>query len=80
MATSESMKRRIEEFAPQVAEETGDAGDVTSNLARLDYSRCRQNGLPVKSARMESFAKEMNYRVKGTEKFWNDGPAAEAIL
>ncbi len=22
----------------------------------------------------------MNYRVKGTEKFWNDGPAGEAIL
>ena len=32
------------------------------------------------NAYMESFVKEMNYRVKGTEKFWNDGPSAEAIL
>jgi hypothetical protein len=29
---------------------------------------------------MESLVKEVNYRVKGTEKFWNDGPAGEAIL
>jgi hypothetical protein len=29
---------------------------------------------------MESFVKEMNYRVKGTEKFWSDGSSAEAIL
>jgi hypothetical protein len=29
---------------------------------------------------MESFVKEMNLRVKGTEKFWNDGASGEAIL
>ena len=29
---------------------------------------------------MESLVKEINVRVKGTEKFWNDGPSAEAIL
>lgn len=28
---------------------------------------------------MESLVKEMNYRVKGTEMFWNDADAAEAI-
>ena len=32
------------------------------------------------SALIESLVKEMNYRVKGTEKFWNDGPNGEAIL
>lgn len=29
---------------------------------------------------MESLVKEINARVKGTEKFWNDGPSAEGIL
>jgi len=29
---------------------------------------------------MESFAKKLNQRVKGTEKFWNDGVSGEAIL
>ena len=32
------------------------------------------------SALIESLVKEMNYRVKGSEKFWNDGPSGEAIL
>jgi len=29
---------------------------------------------------MESLVKEINIRVKGTEKFWNDGASGEAIL
>ena len=29
---------------------------------------------------MESLVKEMNYRVKGTEMFWNNPEGAEAIL
>ena len=29
---------------------------------------------------MESLVKEMNYRVKGSEMFWNDPEGAEAIL
>jgi len=29
---------------------------------------------------MESFVKELNQRVKGTQNFWNDGPSGEAIL
>ncbi len=46
----------------------------------MDYPRYRCEGLPVTSALIESLVKEMNYRVKGTEKFWNDGPSGEAIL
>jgi len=34
----------------------------------------------VTSALIESLVKEMNYRVKGTEKFWDDDPSGEAIL
>ena len=29
---------------------------------------------------MESLVKEVNIRVKGTEKFWDDGASGEAIL
>jgi len=51
-----------------------------NNASRMDYPAYRQNGLPTTSAHMESLVKEINARVKGTEKFWNDGVAGEAIL
>jgi hypothetical protein len=51
-----------------------------NNAARMDYPAYRREGLPVTSALMESFVKELNHRVKGTEKFWNDGLSGEAIL
>jgi hypothetical protein len=51
-----------------------------NNLARIDYARYRRLGLPVTSTLVESLIKEFNYRVKGTEKFWDDPSGAEAIL
>lgn len=53
---------------------------LQNNRLRMNYPRYRRAGLPVTSALVESLVKEMNYRVKGTEKFWNDGPNGEAIL
>jgi hypothetical protein len=55
-------------------------GYFQNNVARMDYPAYRQRGLPTTSAHMESFVKEINARVKGTEKFWNDGASGEAIL
>lgn len=55
-------------------------GYFESNAARMNYPEYRRQGLPTTSAHMESFVKELNARVKGTEKFWNDGPSAEGIL
>ena len=46
----------------------------------MNYPEYRRQGLPVTTAWMESLVKEMNYRVKGTEMFWNDPEGAEAIL
>lgn len=46
----------------------------------MDYPRYRREGLPVTSSLAESLVKQINQRVKGTEKFWNDGPTGEAIL
>jgi hypothetical protein len=53
---------------------------LENNASRMDYPRYRRLGLPVTSAAVESLIKEVNYRVKGTEKFWNDPEGAEAIL
>jgi hypothetical protein len=53
---------------------------LENNATRMNYPEYRQQGLPVTTAWMESLVKEMNYRVKGTEMFWNDPDGAEAIL
>lgn len=53
---------------------------LTNNQSRMDYPRYRRQGLPVTSAPMESLIKQINFRVKGTEMFWDDPEGAEAIL
>ena len=50
------------------------------NAARMDYPTYRRQGLPVSTSMIESLIKEINYRVKGTEKFWNRPDGAEHIL
>jgi hypothetical protein len=50
------------------------------NEPRMDYPAYRRAGLPVTSSMVESLIKEVNYRVKGTEKFWDNPEGAEAIL
>lgn len=52
---------------------------VGNNAAHMEYPRYRRMGLPVTSAAVESLVKEVNYRVKGTEKFWNHPDGAESI-
>ena len=53
---------------------------LRNNEARMDYATYRRQGLPVTSSLVESLIKEVNYRVKGTEKFWDRPEGAEAIL
>ncbi len=53
---------------------------LENNRPRMDYPEYRRQGLPVTTAWMESLVKEINYRAKGTERFWNDPEGAEAIL
>lgn len=52
---------------------------VTNNLERMDYPEYRRLGLPISSAPVESTIKQINRRVKGTEKFWLTS-GAEAML
>lgn len=53
---------------------------LTNNRSRMDYARYRRDGLPVTSSLAESLVKQISKRVKGTEKFWDDGASGEAIL
>jgi hypothetical protein len=51
-------------------------GYVKNQKPRMDYSNYRQQGLPITSAYIESTIKQLNQRVKGTEKFWSINAAA----
>ena len=53
---------------------------LTNNCSRMDYPSYRRAGLPTTSSLAESLVKQVSKRVKGTEKFWNDGISGEAIL
>ena len=44
---------------------------VTNQKTRMKYAEYRRDGLPTTSAAIESTIKQVNRRVKGTEKFWS---------
>jgi hypothetical protein len=46
---------------------------------KMHYDEYRRQGLPITSSLMESVVKQINRRVKGTEKFWSED-GAEALL
>jgi len=46
---------------------------------RMHYDQYRREGLPITSSHIESTIKQINRRVKGTEKFWSSG-GADALL
>jgi hypothetical protein len=46
---------------------------------RMRYDEYRQQGLPITSCYIESTIKQINHRVKGTEKVWSPA-GAEAVL
>ena len=52
---------------------------VENNRSRMDYPEYRRLGLLISSAPVESVMKQVNRRMKGTEKFWLEG-GAEAML
>ena len=52
---------------------------VTNNRQRMNYPEYRCLGLPVSSAPVESTIKQINRRMKGSEKFWLEG-GAETML
>lgn len=57
-----------------------EAGYLRGNALRMNYPEYRRRGLPITTALMESLIKEIHWRVKGTEKFWNDPGGTNPIL
>jgi hypothetical protein len=55
-------------------------GYLMNNQERMDYPRYRREDLPITRSPIESWIKQLNQRVKGSEKFWNDDENAEAIV
>ncbi len=52
---------------------------LKNNAERMRYDHYRCQGLPIMTSAVESVIKQINRRVKGSEKFWSE-PGAEAIL
>jgi hypothetical protein len=52
---------------------------LRNQQGKMQYAAYRRQGLPITSSLMESVVKQVNLRVKGTEKFWSE-EGAEAIL
>lgn len=89
------VERVIAELAPRQAElgvPTPDDGEthprrlvaealtyLQNHQDKMRYDEYRRQGLPITSSHMESLMKQINQRVKGTEKFWTEA-GAEAIL
>ena len=51
----------------------------TNHQKRMNYPEYRRQGLPLTSSHIESAIKQINARVKGTEKFWRNDHA-NAVL
>ena len=52
---------------------------LENQSSRMRYDEYRRQGLPITSSHIESTIKQINRRVKGSEKFWSSG-GAEALL
>ena len=51
---------------------------LQNQRSRMKYAEYRRLGLPITSSHIESTIKQINRRLKGTEKFWDQG--AEPLL
>jgi hypothetical protein len=52
---------------------------LANQADKMRYDEYRRQGLPLTSSLMESVIKQMNQRLKGTEKFWSES-GGEAVL
>lgn len=76
-----ALEARQEELGLPEKKETGTPrAQVASSLGylinqreRMKYDEYRKQGLPLTSSMIESTVKQINRRIKGTEKFWSEG-------
>jgi hypothetical protein len=52
---------------------------LSNHQDKMRYDEYRRQGLPITSSHVESVVKQINQRVKGTEKFWSED-GSEAVL
>jgi len=53
---------------------------LQNNAPRMRYDCYRQQGLPITTTQIESTIKQINRRMKGTEKFWEEGAEPQLQL
>ena len=84
----EELRQRQEEVGlPQEGESEASVPSVVArgltylrnHQDKMKYDEYRKQGLPLLRSHVESTIKQINYRVKGTEKFWTE-QGAEALL
>jgi hypothetical protein len=77
-----ALELRQQELGPATSDlpKTAPAAVVAASLtylrnqqSRMQYAEYRKRGLPITSAYVESTVKQINRRMKGTEKFWSHG-------
>lgn len=76
-----ALQQRQQELGVPEKKETGtpraqlasSLGYLTNQRQRMNYPEYRKQGLPITSSPMESTVKQINRRIKGTEKFWSQG-------
>jgi hypothetical protein len=77
----EALETRQQELGLPGKQETGtpraqvatSLGYLTNQRGRMKYDLYRKQGLPITSSAIESTIKQINRRIKGTEKFWSEG-------
>lgn len=87
-AVLEALRTRLAELGPAGANEAPTDPRavlaetlryVENNQSRMRYDEYRRQGLPLTSCHVESTVKQINRRIKGTEKFWSSA-GGEALL
>jgi hypothetical protein len=76
-----AIQQRQQEVGIPPAKETGTPRAIvasalhylTNHRGRMKYAEYRRQGLPITSSPVESTIKQINRRIKGTEKFWSEG-------
>ena len=82
-----ALQHRLSELPPVVKGDSTSPQSIVhttlrylrNNSGRMNYPEYRRQGLPITTSLIESTVKQINSRVKGTEKFWSR-EGAEALL
>ncbi len=72
-AAAGARRPRTERNSTPRAQVANSLAYLTNQRERMKYDQYRKQGLPITSSPIESTVKQINRRIKGTEKFWDEG-------